>query len=143
MEIEIGGNLYRLGQLSAREQFHVVRRLAPVIGGLVPAMQDKSVGAENLVEALGPIADAIAHMSDEDADRCIFGLLRAVIRKQPKGAGWSPITTPGGGTQIMFDDITMEHMLRLAWEVLKHNLSGFFAALPSTSPDEAPKPSAT
>lgn len=135
MEYELNGQTYRIGKLDARAQFHIVRRLAPVLGELAPSIQ----GGKNGLEALPAIASAIAKLSDADADYCLFGLLRVVSRKQANGLGWSPVSTEN---LMMFDDIDMAAMLRLAWQTLSYNISGFFAALPSDLKDARPKASA-
>jgi hypothetical protein len=124
MEFELDSHTYRANKIDARSQFHIVRRLAPVIGELIPALQ----GGKGGTDALPPLANAIAKLSDADADYCLFGLLKAISRKQPQGTGWGPVTT---GEQLMYDDITMPQMLQLAWKAFAHNMSGFFAALPS------------
>lgn len=124
MEFELEGHTYRANKIDARSQFHIVRRLAPVIGELVPALK----GGKGELDALPPLANAISKLSDADADYCLFGLLKALSRKQPQGTGWGPVTT---GEQLMYDDITMPQMLQLAWRAFSHNMSGFFAALPS------------
>jgi hypothetical protein len=124
MEFELEGQTYRVNKIDARSQFHIVRRLAPVIGELAPALQ----GGKGGLDALPPLANAIAKLSDADADYCLFGLLKALSRKQPQGTGWGPVTT---GELLMYDDITMPTMLQLAWRAMSHNMQGFFAALPS------------
>lgn len=124
MELELDGHTYRVGKLDARAQFHIVRRLAPVLGELAPALQ----GGKGGLDTLPPIATAVAKISDADADYCIFGLLKVVSRKQPNGLGWGPVSTEN---LLMYDDIGMTQMLKLAWEALTFNMSGFFAALPS------------
>lgn len=123
MEFELAGQTYRADKLNAREQFHIVRRLAPVIGHAAPSIQ----GGDG-IEALPPLADAIGALSDENADYVLFGLLKCVQRKQQQGLGWAPVCT---GTSLMYDDITMPTMLQLAWKALQHNMGGFFDALPS------------
>jgi len=132
MELELDGHSYRIGKLDARAQFHIVRRLAPVMGELVPALQ----GGKGGLAALPPIATAVAKLSDADADYCIFGLLKVVSRKQPNGLGWGPVSTE---SLLMYDDISMAQMLKLAWETLAFNMSGFFAALPSDLKEAAQK----
>ena len=132
MELELDGHTYRVGKLDARAQFHIVRRLAPVLGELAPALQ----GGKGGLDALPPIATAVAKLSDADADYCIFGLLKVVSRKQPNGLGWGPVSTDN---LLMYDDIGMPQMLKLAWEVLSFNMSGFFAALPSDLKEAAQK----
>lgn len=132
MELELDGHTYRVGKLDARAQFHIVRRLAPVLAELAPALQ----GGKGGLDALPPIATAVAKLSDADADYCIFGLLKVVSRKQPNGLGWGPVATEN---LLMYDDIGMTQMLKLAWEALTFNMSGFFAALPSDLKEAAQK----
>lgn len=132
MELELDGHTYRVGKLDARAQFHIVRRLAPVLGELAPALQ----GGKGGLDALPPIATAVAKLSDADADYCIFGLLKVVSRRQPNGLGWGPVSTEN---LLMYDDIGMTQMLKLAWEALTFNMSGFFAALPSDLKEAAQK----
>lgn len=123
MEFELEGRTYRANKIDARTQFHIVRRLAPVLGEIAPALQGKGG-----LDALPPLANAVAKLTDSDADYVIFGLLKAVVRKQDQGLGWGPVAT---GEQLMYDDITMPLMLKLAWQSFSFNMSGFFAALPS------------
>jgi len=35
-EIQLGGNAYSIGRLTAKQQFHVSRRIAPIIPPLIP-----------------------------------------------------------------------------------------------------------
>ncbi len=138
MELELDGQNYRIGKLDARAQFHIMRRLAPVIGELAPALQGGK-GGKGGIEALPAIAGAIAKLTDADADYCIFGLLKVVSRKQPNGLGWGPVAT---GELLMYDDIDMPQMLKLAWEALAFNMAGFFAAMPSALKEAVQKVSA-
>lgn len=125
MEFELNGFTYKVGRIDARQQFHIVRRLAPVIGKIIPSVQGGTGGHE---QAFTSMAEAIAGLSDSDADYCIFGLLKAISRKQDKGLGWGAICV---GESLQYNDITMPDMLQLAWKSLSFNLSSFFAALPS------------
>ena len=131
MELELEGRTYRANKIDARTQFHIVRRLAPVLGEIAPALQGKGG-----LDALPPLANAVAKLTDSDADYVIFGLLKAVVRKQDQGLGWGPVAT---GEQLMYDDITMPLMLKLAWQSFSFNMSGFFAALPSDLKEAAQK----
>ena len=132
MEFETEGRTYKVNKIDARSQFHIVRRLAPVLGQVAPAIQ----GGKGGMDALPALADAIAKLSDDDADYVLFGLLKVVNRKQDQGLGWGPVCT---GTSIMYDDITMPTMLKLAWEAMSFNMSGFFASLPSDLKEAAQK----
>ena len=131
MEFELEGRTYRANKIDARTQFHIVRRLAPVLGEIAPALQGKGG-----LDALPPLANAVAKLTDSDADYVIFGLLKAVVRKQDQGLGWGPVAT---GEQLMYDDITMPLMLKLAWQSFSFNMSGFFVALPSDLKEAAQK----
>lgn len=125
MEFELNEQTYSVGKIDARAQFHIIRRLAPVIGEIAPSAAS---GKMSGLDALPPLANAIAKLSDDDADYCLFGLLKVIKRKQGQGLGFGPVCT---GNAIMYDDIDMAAMLQLAWKALEFNLSGFFAALPS------------
>lgn len=131
MEFDLEGRTYKVSKIDARTQFHIIRRLAPVLGEIAPALQGKGG-----LDALPPLANAVAKLTDEDADYVIFGLLKAVVRKQDQGLGWGSVTT---GEQMMYDDITMPSMLKLAWQAFSFNMSGFFAALPSDLKEAAQK----
>lgn len=123
-EFEINDKTYRVSKLNAKKQFHIVRRLSPVLGTLAAALDDDIKG----LEAIPSIANAISTLSDNDADYCIFNLLSVIKRKQDKGLGWGPITTTGD--QIMYDDITLQVMMRLVWKSLYFNFHDFFQGLP-------------
>jgi hypothetical protein len=133
-EFEINGVQYSASKIGAREQFHIVRRLAPVLGEIIPAVQ-----SGDTANGLPKAATAISGLSDSDADYVLFGLLQSVKRKQAQGLGWSPVST---GNQLMFEDIDMGVMLRLAWEALLYNVGGFFPVAPSALSVAAPKPNA-
>lgn len=124
MDFEVMGVTYRCSKLSANEQWHIVRRLLPVISQIAPVAGKSEAGAE----ALPLIADALARLSNSDDEYVRFGLLSCVKRKQEQGLGWAAVST---GHQLMFEDIDMAIMLQLCAKAFMHNLSGFFAALPS------------
>lgn len=117
MEINMDGHDYRIATLDARKQFHIVRRMLPVISGI-------AAGGE----ALDKIAECVGKLSDEDADYVLFGLLSAVSKKQENGLGWAKVSN---GNALMFADMPMPTMLKLAAEAFKANLSGFFPAIES------------
>lgn len=136
-----GAYNYRAGVIDARAQFHIVRRMAPFLGGLAPVLGKvqaiKAVGGsakdmkqEDMLEILPKIADALANMDDETADYVIFGLLAVVTREQGQGLGWAPVA---GSKSMMFSDITMPQMITLAGRALMANLGDFFAVLNSVS----------
>lgn len=118
---EVGGQQYRIGRLDAKKQFHVARRLAPLLAGLGGALQGESKGFAELV---APIAYALSKMSDEDTDYVIDTCL-AVIQRQSNNQ-WASVMVRNGG--LMFQDIDMAQMLQLTVAVIQGNLGNFFPA---------------
>ncbi len=123
MEFELNGFEYRVQKLNARAQFHIMRRLSPMLAELASAVNT----VENSEDALTPLASALARMSDADADYCLFGLLQAVKRKQ-NGA----LAKVAVENALMFDDLDMAAMLRLAFKAFQFNFADFFQSVPQT-----------
>lgn len=136
MQITVNNNVYTIGKLDALKQFHLMRRLAPVLAtvGLDIAKLknlDSGLGGAgdaetNFLELLAPVVEVVGKMTDEDSNYIIFTCLSAVARQSPTG-GFSPVTT--AQNQLMFQDIDMLTMLRLSAEVVRENLRGFFSGL--------------
>ena len=128
-EVEIGGTRYRTGRLDAFKQFHLFRKLMPVLSGMGATFAEaEASGSENILEdvkfwsSLGPAATAIAEMSTQDSEFILKTCLQAISRWN--GQQWVRITTPNG--ELMFEDIDMMQMLQLSFEVMKDNLGSFF-----------------
>lgn len=117
-EVEVGGHTYRLGKLDAMTQFHVSRRIMPLITSL------REDGASDLITR---VASALGRLSDEDSEYVIAKCLADCQRQRNGDTGWAPVFRVG---QLMFDDIGMTGMMRLVWATLEGNLSDFFTALP-------------
>jgi hypothetical protein len=120
MEFEIAGNTYRAGKLDAFKQFHVSRRLAPVLGGLAMVAGGEQ---DRLSALLQPITEAVARMSDTDCDYILQTCLGVVQRQQ--GSTWAPVFAAGRGA-LMFEDIDLSAMMQIAVKVIQDNLGGFF-----------------
>lgn len=129
----LNGQEYKFEKISPLAQFHIVRRLAPVLGELLSAVGPTFKGGksemkqEDMMKALGPITVAISKLSDEDSEYVLFGLLKGVSRKQI-GGGWAKVSVE---TSLMFQDIDMKIMFQLAMKSFMVNLGGFIDALPS------------
>lgn len=126
METEINGQQYRTGKLNAIQQFHVARRLAPALW----AMGAAAAGAEltDLSDAgalmkLGPVAEALAKMSDADTEYILKTCMSVVARQQ--GQGWAAVQAQNGSA-LMFEDIDLPVMMRLTFVVVQENLGNFF-----------------
>lgn len=153
-EFQVGDKTYRSGKLSAMTQFHMVRRLAPLLGGIgaaaaavrgqIPAAPADPAASplpsETFLQAdiIAMVADAVGKMSDQDTEYVINTCL-SVCQRQQEGNVWAPVTRSG---RMMFEDIDMAQMLQITWRVLQENLSSFFNA-PQLSSIVGGRPSLT
>lgn len=124
MDVELNGVEYRLEKIDARRQFHVMRRLSPMLAELSEAVS----GGKGSDEILSPLANALSKMTDADADYCLMTLLVGARRKQ--GTTWSKVVVDN---QLMFADISMADMLQLAFKAFQLNFDSFFQSLPQIS----------
>lgn len=133
---KIGAREFQLSKLDAFKQFHIMRRIAPIMSELLPAMaQSKKTSAEDSSEnekleefakMAQPIMTGLAKLSDEDAELVLYGLLNAVELKQAQG-NWARIAS---GRLLMFQDLELPILFQCAGRALMFNLSGFFGGLP-------------
>lgn len=132
--VEIKNQGYEIGSLPALTQFHVVRRLAPMIGavGMDAATLKSAASLKDFSEFIAPVVDQLARMTDEDANYVIFSCL-AVVKRKAASDGSLARVVASDGRSLMFDDIDMTVMVRLVVEVLKVSLSGFFSELGAVS----------
>ena len=138
-QIEIGGQSYTIGRLNALDQFHVSRKIAPIIPTIMPIIAEIAKGDlaktlesidENepaeldslspLGKALEPFMEAFAKMPEEDANYVIHKCLSMVKRN---GA------VVCRGQSIMFDDLDMDQILPLIIAVIRVSLSNFIQGL--------------
>ena len=142
-ELEIGGNTYRINSMSAMTQFHVMRKLGPVLPGIVPVLAQATAalpqadgqedggamttvdGVAAIAMAARPLLDGLAAMADADAEYVINHCLSAVMRRDPGGKSWSAVSRDG---VTMFDDIDLMTSMQIVWAVLRENYTGFFRA---------------
>jgi|SRR5271165_6183686 len=132
-DFEIGGRKFKLNKVDAFKQFHIVRRIAPILSDLLPSIKDaQKIKQENLSEEekleglakmAAPFMEGIAKLSDKDADFVLFGLLSSVEIQQPTG-NWARVST---NEMIMMQDLELPVLLQLAGRAFMFNLSGFFA----------------
>jgi hypothetical protein len=134
----IGGRDFQLGKLDPFKQFHIVRRVGPLLADLVPVMKDLKKSGEGgsedeklemIAKIAGPIMSGLSKLSDEDANLVLFGLLSSIEMKQTTG-NWAKVATPA---MLMVQDIDLPVLLQLAGRSFVYNLSGFFAGLPHSS----------
>lgn len=137
-ELTVAGAEYRVGRLSALEQFHVTRRLGPmlVVAGISVEMLSAGmqVALDDMVAMAGPVMEVLSRMSDADTDYVILSCLRTASRRQ--GDAWARVIAPDGRT-FMFADMDMPTMIRLVVEVLKLNLGNFLTELGEGLPSQS------
>jgi hypothetical protein len=169
-EVQVAGVTYQINRLSAFAQFHIARRLTPFVSSLGPALKllptpaaapalatvngqaveaapttEPPADLEVVSRAIMPIADALAHMSDSDANYILNGCLDACFRRM--GNQVFPIRTPGpleAPSMMMYEDIDMLAMLQLVWAVIQENMARFFPAAQVSSsgqPNQGAPPS--
>lgn len=139
----IGSRTFKVRKLDAFKQFHLVRKLGPVISKIIPEAQKAlkaglvSENPENLpmdqkLELMAkfgqPIMEGMAELSDKDADFVLIGLLSAVEIQQ--GPGWARVSN---GEMVMIQDMELPLLFQLAGRAFMFNLSGFFGEPRSSS----------
>lgn len=130
--VRVNGHDYRVGKMGALAQFHVARRLTPVLAimgitahQLSQAMAKGAASDFDFLPMLGPISEVVSKMTDEESEYVIFTCL-GVVERAVVLQGTEPkhqhVTTQG---QLVFQDMDMPTMLRLVVAVVQDNLGGF------------------
>lgn len=136
-EFDIGGRPFKLCKIDVFKQFHIARRIAPLLADIVPVLGDlkKLKGfddlpnndkLDNLAKLAKPLMDGLAKLSDEDSNRVLFGLLSAVEVNHM--GSWTKVSTD---SMLMVQDMELPVLLQVAGRAFMYNLSGFFAAVPA------------
>ncbi len=139
-EFEAGGRKFQLVKIDAMKQFHIMRRIGPILADMVQGFQsitkakDEKLSEEQMLAAFGklaePVMGGLAKLPDADADFVLMSLLSSVEVYQAQFSNWSRISN---GTSIAMQDIELPILLQAAGKALMYNLSGFFALLPRKS----------
>lgn len=141
-EIELNGSHFSIGRLSAMQQLHVSRRVAPIVPALIPVFVGlrgkESFGdnLEGLAVALQPLADGLAGLKDEDAEYVVGTCLSVVQRRQD--TGWARVWALEQ-KRLMFEDMDMSVILPIVVQVIIANLGPFIQGL-LTSQASSPAP---
>jgi len=128
-DVDLDGRKYRIGKLNAFKQLHLFRRILPLLAGMGESLQTMQLmrqgevgGSSAFFKSLGPVANAIAEMSEEDSEWIIKTCLSCC--QVFNGSNWAVLTTSDG--QLMFGDMDLKVMLDLSMEVIQENLGSFF-----------------
>ncbi len=131
-EFDVGGQTYRVAKLDAFRQFHVSRRIAPIIPTLVPLFvklaREGSLTNDiaGLSELLVPFAEGIANMSDEASEYLIANCLSVAQRKN--GTGWAAVWNTNAKA-CMFDDMDLGIIMQIVMKVIQDSLGPFIQGL--------------
>ena len=130
-EIELSGQTYQIRKLDAFKQFHLSRKIAPLLPKLAPAfmglagLNDKADFTQTL-QSFTPFAEALAEMSEEASEQVMVLALSAVLRKS--GSGWAPVIAQGKAA-LMFDDMDLGTIIKLVIQVIGANIGPFLEGL--------------
>ncbi len=141
---------FKVRKIDPFKQFHIVRRLAPILSELLPSlgkikatMKGEEPGSENMTEEekwqqIGEIAQpllmGLSKLNDADSDKVLYSLLSGVEIQQ--GPGWAPVSD---GSIMMFQNLELPALLQIAGRSFMFNMAGFFSILPQVSPGGSKK----
>lgn len=127
MEFELDGHTYRVGKMNAMGQFHLARRLMPLLAAAGAGAMDQV--KTDPFAAMASIAESVASLPDAEAEYIISAALGIVQRRA--GEAWAKVWSQSGG--LMFEDISLSSMLQIVGRSLGETFGGFFAVLPPGS----------
>lgn len=141
MEIVIKGFTYNVGKMDVFKQFHVARRLAPLLYATSAALLGRLRAGTNvvqetddltaLVQAAEPMVAVISSMADADSQYVISACLGVCQRQTGVGPGMGYQRVLAEGAQaLQFQDIDLAAMMQLVHAAIKENLGNFLDALP-------------
>jgi len=150
MEFELHDRKFRVKKLSAFGQLHLSRRVAPLLPPLAPlivkitqkAREEREKGEDGpagsllstdvlaLAELALPFAEALASMSDEDAERVFTMTLTCVeVLTDPGHNVWMPLWLAGGKAPMVMELDDAAALLPIVVRVIVHNLGNFMDTL--------------
>ena len=148
MEFELDGRKFRVKKLSAFEQLHLSRKVAPLLPPLAPLLMEMgrrektsppSDGVLAFAELAGPFAEALADMKDQHAEQ-IFTVTLTSVEVQTSEAQnvWMPLWIPGSKIASEKDLNDAAKLLPIVVRVIIHNLGNFMDALLTSHGEVSP-----
>lgn len=141
-DFSAGGREFKLNKIDPFKQFHVIRRLGPLLGDIIPAAkkianltgETSALGEEEKFDQIAvfakPLMDGFAELSDEDANKVLLTLLEAVEIKQPESNSWARVARDGN---MMIQTLELPVLLQCAGRAFGYNLKSFFDLAHQTS----------
>ena len=134
LEFEIGGNQYRAEKLSAFQQLHLSRRVAPLIPPLVPVFMRLAKGKgevsaimDQVAGLMSPFAEGLSAMPDEAAEYVVSTCLSVVKRRQ--GDNWASVWSTQAKAAMFADLNDMGAILPIVIRVIQDSLGPFIQGL--------------
>lgn len=130
---EINGKSFKVSKINAMKQYHIVRRISPILSEMLPAIQglakkSNALSEEEMLDqaatVIAPIMNGLSKLTDKDSEFVLFGLLSVVEIKQAEG-NWARLVM---NDNLMFHDLELPILLQAAGRSFMFNMSGFFAA---------------
>ena len=140
-DFEAGGKKFKLNKIDTFKQFHIARKLSPVLGEVIPMFQKiaklklEGMSEEAKFEAIvstggiSKIMECIANLSEEDSEKVLKGLCSAVEIQQGKG-NWARVVV---NNVLAFEDLGLPLLLQIAGRSFAYNMADFFRIAPQTS----------
>ena len=139
MEFKLHGHQFRLKKLSAFDQMHLSRKIAPLLPPLAPLIMEMSkkerkdpLSADILsfAKLAGPFADALAEMQDQHAEQ-VFNLTLSSVEVQTdeRQNVWVPLWHPSAKMASVSELNDAAKLLPIVSRVIMHNLGNFMDAL--------------
>lgn len=141
---QAGGLDFKLRKIDALQQFHIVRKIGPLLSEILPALskvklKEKEVEGlneeqkfEEFAKILAPLVSGLSKLSDKDSEFVLFRLLSVVEvqQKEFNGQPWTDVATYDG---IKMQNIELPILMQAAGRSLMYNLAGFLALSPRKS----------
>lgn len=143
-DFEIGDKKFKLNKIDVFKQFHIARRLSPIMGEIISvapkikqlmsSKKEEEMSESEKLEAIAqlakPIMDGFSKLSDADANLVLLGLCSAVEIHQSESNSWARIARED---TLMFNQIELPVLLQIAARSFMYNGSSFFRTAQQTS----------
>lgn len=135
-DFSFDGKNFKISKLNAFKQFHIARRVAPLMSRLLPVMAEIAKTLKNekdmseqerfdqIVKIGQPVLQGLSELPEKDADTLLKSLLAAVEMEQDAG-NWAYIVV---GENLMFQNLELSTLLAVAGRAFIFNLKGFIPA---------------
>jgi hypothetical protein len=147
VEFEIDGRQFRFDKLPAMQQFHVSRKIAPLIPPLLPIFgqirkdTEKGIAVKDdfdkLAPLLQPFADGLGNLTDESSEY-VFNACLGVVRYK-HGENWIPLWSTTSKVVMVSELNDASLLLRLVIRVIQDSLAPFITGFltNASEPEEA------